>query len=203
MSSSQYNNFHKNFQEIVNSYSENAGKLWVETKIACNLYLESGDSRGLKDIEEAIKDAKTRDARDLKAALSGACQTIRAMAWGDVHHTQKNGQDVYWLPADKAAEPIKNALDHLGLDVWKEAREGFKHIFQIKVIVKRGEKSPDQRLKELAALAGKILISMDKDATENFIKMVKKEAGIREETAKANMAVAKLAEAKAAAKKAA
>ena len=69
--------------------------------------------------------------------------------------------------------------------------------------MKRGEKTPDQRLKELAALAGKILLTMDKDATENFIKMVKQEAGIREETAKANAAAAKLAEAKAAAKKAA
>ena len=207
MSNASYNEFHVSFGKIVENYKTNASDLWLACKKAANMYLEDGESRAVKDIEEALAKARKEDARDLKAALSGAINTFRAIAWGEFHHAKKSGQDCWHLPFEHSKETLKAALDEIGLDAWKEGRDGFKAVFQLSVAVKKEQKSPEKRLEELAAAAGKILMSMDKEALDKFIAAVKKEAGIREEEAKeakaASDAAAKFAAAKKNVKKAA
>jgi len=203
MSNASYNEFHTSFGEIVDNYKANASALWLACKKAANMYLEDGESRAVKDIEEALAKARKEDARDLKAALSGAINTFRAIAWGEFHHAKKSGQDCWHLPFEHSKETLKAALDEIGLDAWKEGRDGFKAVFQLSVVVKKDQKSPEKRLEELAAAAGKILMAMDKEAFDKFIAAVKKEAGIREEEAKAAEAASNAAAKFAAAKKAA
>lgn len=203
MSNASYNEFHVSFGKIVENYKTNASDLWLACKKAANMYLEDGESRAIKDIEEALAKARKEDARDLKAALSGAINTFRAIAWGEFHHAKKSGQDCWHLPFAHSKETLKAALDEIGLDAWKEGRDGFKAVFQLSVEVKKEQKSPEKRLEELAAAAGKILMSMDKEALDKFIAAVKKEAGIREEAKAAADAAEKFAAAKKAVKKAA
>ena len=203
MSNASYNEFHVSFGEIVENYKTNASDLWLACKKAANMYLEDGESRAVKDIEEALAKARKEDARDLKAALSGAINTFRAIAWGEFHHAKKSGQDCWHLPFEHSKETLKAALDEIGLDAWKEGRDGFKAVFQLSVVVKKEQKSPEKRLEELAAAAGKILMSMDKEALNKFIAAVKKEAGVREEAKAVADAAEKFAAAKKAVKKAA
>lgn len=207
MSNASYNEFHTSFGKIVDNYKDNANSLWLACKKAANMYLENGEGRAVKDIEEALATARKEDTRDLKAALSGAINTFRAIAWGEFHHAKKSGQDCWHLPFEHSKETLKAALDEIGLDAWKEGRDGFKAVFQLSVVVKKEQKSPEKRLEELATAAGKILMSMDKEALDKFIAAVKREAGIREEEAKeakaASDAAAKFAAAKKNVKKAA
>ena len=207
MSNASYNEFHTSFGKIVDNYKDNANSLWLACKKAANMYLENGEGRAIKDIEEALATARKEDTRDLKAALSGAINTFRAIAWGEFHHAKKSGQDCWHLPFEHSKETLKSSLDEIGLDAWKEGRDGFKAVFQLSVVVKKEQKSPEKRLEELATAAGKILMSMDKEALDKFIAAVKKEAGIREEEAKeakaASDAAAKFAAAKKNVKKAA
>lgn len=203
MSNASYNEFHGSFVKIINNYKTNASDLWLACKKAANMYLENGESRAVKDIEDALATARREDARDLKAALSGAINTFRAIAWGELHHVKKSGQDCYHLPYEHSKETLKAALDEIGLDAWKEGRDGFKAVFQLSVVVKKDQKSPEKRLEEIAVAAGKILMAMDKEALDKFIAAVKKEAGVREEAEAAAGAAAKFAAAKKAAAKAA
>ena len=207
MSNASYNEFHTSFGKIVDNYKDNANSLWLACKKAANMYLENGEGRAVKDIEEALATARKEDTRDLKAALSGAINTFRAIAWGEFHHAKKSGQDCWHLPFEHSKETLKAALDEIGLDAWKEGRDGFKAVFQLSVVVKKEQKSPEKRLEELATAAGKILMSMDKEALDKFIAAIKREAGIREEEAKeakaASDAAAKFAAAKKNVKKAA
>lgn len=196
MSNASYNEFHTSFGKIVDNYKANASDLWLACKKAANMYLENGEGRAVKDIEEALATARKEDARDLKAALSGAINTFRAIAWGEFHHAKKSGQDCWHLPFEHSKETLKAALDAIGLDAWKEGRDGFKAVFQLSVVVKKEQKSPEKRLEELAAAAGKILMAMDKEALDKFIKMVKREAGVREEAKAASDAAAKFATAR-------
>lgn len=196
MSNASYNEFHTSFGKIVDNYKDNANSLWLACKKAANMYLEDGESRAVKDIEDALATARKEDTRDLKAALSGAINTFRAIAWGEFHHAKKSGQDCWHLPFAHSKETLKAALDEIGLDAWKEGRDGFKAVFQLSVVVKKDQKTPEQRLEELAAAAGKILMSMDKEALDKFIAAVKKEAGVREEAKAASDAAAKFAAAR-------
>lgn len=200
MSNASYNEFHGSFVKIIDNYKDNASNLWLACKKAANMYLENGEARAVKDIEEALATARKEDSRDLKAALSGAINTFRAIAWGEFHHAKKSGQDCWHLPFEHSKETLKAALDEIGLDAWKEGRDGFKAVFQLSVVVKKEQKSPEKRLEELAAAAGKILMAMDKAALGKFIAAVKREAGIREEAKAASDAAAKFAAAKKAAK---
>lgn len=195
-----YNEFHTSFGRIVDNYKANASDLWLACKKAANLYLENGESRAVKDIEDALVTARKEDARDLKAALGAAINTFRAIAWGEFHHAKKSGQDCWHLPFEHSKETLKAALDEIGLDAWKQGRDGFKAVFQLSVVVKKDQKSPEKRLEELAAAAGKILMALDKEALDKFIEAVKREAGVREEAKAAANAAEKFAAAKKAAK---
>lgn len=200
MSNANYNEFHTSFDRIVDNYKANAGDLWLACKKAANMYLENGESRAVKDIEDALVTARKEDARDLKAALGAAINTFRAIAWGEFHHAKKSGQDCWHLPFEHSKETLKAALDEIGLDAWKQGRDGFKAVFQLSVVVKKDQKSPEKRLEELAAAAGKILMALDKEALDKFIEAVKREAGVREEAKAAANAAEKFAAAKKAAK---
>lgn len=198
--------FRKDLETVAHNYIAASNKLWLSYKIATNVALDSGDFRGIEAIEAAAEAARKAGLKDFLTALRHGNNVMRALAYG----TRAEGKAVkFRIAADRARQPLSQAVADLGADVWHKVRDGFKDLFAIKVTVTPAKRSVEDRLAELAAEAGR-LIGGDKQALASFVTAVKAEAAkvaAKAEEAKAEEAKAsaadKLAEAKAAVKKAA
>lgn len=203
MASFNADTFRKDLENIAHGYIENSSKLWLSYKIATNVALDSGDFRGIEALEDAAEAARKAGLRDFLAALRHGNNVMRALAYG----VRADGKAVkFRISADRARQPLAQAIADLGADVWHKVRDGFKDLFAIKVTVTPAKRSIEDRLAELAAEAGK-LIGGNKKALDAFIAAVKAEASkaaAKADAAKAEEAKAsaadQLAEARAAAK---
>lgn len=203
MSNFNAETFRKDLENIAHDYCAASSKLWLSYKIATNVALDSGDFRGIEALEAAAEAARKAGLKDFLTALRHGNNVMRALAYG----VRAEGKAVkFRIAADRARQPLSQAISDIGADVWHKVRDGFKDLFAIKVTVTPAKRSVEDRLAELAAEAGR-LIGGNKQALASFIASVKAEAAkvaAKAEEAKAEAAKAsaadKLAEAKAAVK---
>lgn len=195
--------FRKDLENIAKGYIESSNKLWLSYKIATNVALDSADFRGIEALEAAAEAARKAGLKDFLTALRHGNNVMRALAYG----TRAEGKAVkFRIAADRARQPLSQAIADLGADVWHKVRDNFKDLFNIKITVTPVKRSAEDRLAELAAEAGR-LIGGNKKLMNAFKAAVEAEAAkvaAKAEEAKAEAAKAsaadKLAEAKAAVK---
>lgn len=203
MSNFNAETFRKDLETVAHNYIAASNKLWLSYKIAVNVALDSADFRGIEAIEDAAEAARKAGLKDFLTALRHGNNVIRALAYG----TRAEGKAVkFRIAADRARQPLSQAVADLGADVWHKVRDNFKDLFAVKITVTPAKRSVEDRLAELAAEAGR-LIGGDKQALAAFTAAVKAEAAkvaAKAEAAKAEAAKAsaadQLAEARAAAK---
>ena len=188
MASFSISDFRSGLNKIAENYSENANRLWLSYKVAVNRALDSQDFAPVEALETIAETARKESQKDFLTAIRAGNNIVRAIAYGK----RVDGKAVkYSISSAAARTSLRQTVADMSKTAWHSVRDDFKNFFQIKVVVTPAKRSTDERLEELAAMAGK-LIGDDKAALDAFIAAVKAEAA----KAASKAAAAKAEEAK-------